>query len=202
MEYGPLTLAIDAGETVHINSNDLERGNAEKEIEGATSSGEGNWRLELSSTLELEVLSYIRTEDGFLTSMHDFVPRTESGHRVVTFNPGKNTNQVSRLRLINPGGEAAEVHIEGVDDKGGSADSVVTLSLAGGALRTVSAEELESGEGLGGGALGTGSGKWRLTVSSEQPIEVMSLLSTPTGHLTNLSTVLRNSETGGGRWLE
>ena len=39
------------------------------------------------------------------------------------------------------------------------------------------------------GALGTGTGKWRLSVTSEQLIEVMSLLSSPTGHLTNLSTV-------------
>ena len=56
------------------------------------------------------------------------------------------------------------------------------------ASRTFSARQLESGEGVGG-ALGTGTGKWRLLVKSEQPIEVMSLLSSPTGHLTNLSTV-------------
>ena len=38
------------------------------------------------------------------------------------------------------------------------------------------------------GALGDGAGKWRLVVTSEQPIQVMSLLASPTGHLTNLST--------------
>ena len=35
---------------------------------------------------------------------------------------------------------------------------------------------------------GDGAGKWRLAVTSEQPVIVMSLLSSPTGHLTNLST--------------
>ena len=39
------------------------------------------------------------------------------------------------------------------------------------------------------GGLGTGKGKWRLVVSSDEPIEVLNTLSTPTGHLTNLSTV-------------
>ena len=185
--YGPVTLSIGAGETVHFNSEDLETGNAGKELDGRTGAGAGNWRLELGSTLELEVFAYIRTEDGFLTSMHDVVPRTEAGHRVVTFNPGRNASQVSGLRLINPGAESAEVRIEGIDDDGEAPGSAVVLSLGAGESRMVSAQALESGEGVSG-ALGTGKGKWRLVVNADQPIEVMSLLSSPTGHLTNLST--------------
>ena len=188
--YGPVTLAIGAGETKHFNSGDLEMGNAGKGLKGATGSGKGDWRLELTSTLELQVPAYIRTEDGFLTAMHDVAPSTESGYRVVTFNPGKNADQVSRLRLVNPGDETAEVTIEGVDDKGASPGGAVVFSLAAGASRTLTAKELESGEAEGlSGALGTGTGKWRLTVTADRPIEVMSLLSSPTGHLTNLSTV-------------
>ena len=158
--YGPLMLAIDAGETVHFNSDDLETGNAGKGLEGSTGPPDkGNWRLELSSTLELQVLSYIRTSDGFLTSMHDFVARTGAGqHRVAIFNPGKNTNQVSRLRLINPGTESTEVRIEGIDDKGQSPGEAVVLSLDGGASRTLSAKELEAGTGVSGG-LGDGQGQ-------------------------------------------
>ena len=188
--YGPLTLAIDAGETVHFNSADLEEGNAGKGLDGATGPpGKGNWRLELSSALELQVLSYIRTEDGFLTSMHDFVARTGAGqHRVATFNPGRNSNQVSRLRLINPGAGRTEVRIEGIDDEGQSPGSAVVLSLGGGMSRTLSARDLETGTGVSGG-LGTGKGKWQLVVSADEPIEVLNTLSTPTGHLTNLSTV-------------
>ena len=188
--YGPLTLAMGAGETVHFNSDDLEEGNAGKGLESATGPpGKGNWRLELSSALELQVLSYIRTDDGFLTSMHDFVARTEAGqHRVAIFNPGRNSNQVSRLRLINPGDKDTEVRIEGIDDTGRSPGQAVVLSLEGGMSRTLSARDLESGTGVSGG-LGTGKGKWRLVVSADEPIEVLNTLSTPTGHLTNLSTV-------------
>ena len=186
---GPVTLDIDANETVHFNSGDLEEGNPDKGLSGGIGAGTGAWRLRLSSSLDLQVLAYIRTEDGFLTSMHDLVPETEAGHRVAVFNPGRNVDQVSRLRLINPGAEAAEVRIEGIDGGGESPGGAVELSLAAGASRTLTAQQLESGQGAGvRGALGTGSGKWQLVVTSEPAIEVMSLLSSPTGHLTNLST--------------
>ena len=187
MQRGPVTLDIGAEETVHFNSEDLETGNAEKGLDGSTGSGEGDWRLELTSPLELQVLAYIRTEGGFLTSMHDVAPSTETGHRVVTFNPGKNPDQVSMLRVINPGAETAEVTITGIDGDGRSPGEGVELSVPAQASRTFSARQLESGEGTSG-ALGTGTGKWRLLVKSDRPIEVMSLLSSPTGHLTNLST--------------
>ena len=189
---GPVTLSIGAKETLHFNSEDLEDGNPKKEwlSEGIGPPGTGDWRLRLSSTLTLDVLAYIRTRDGFLTSVHDVAPGTEAGHRVVTFNPGSNENQESSIRLINPGDVAAEVTIEGTDDEGASPGSAVLLSLAGGASRTLTARELESGDGEGlSGGLGDGSGKWRLMVTSDQSVQAMSLLSTPTGHLTNLSSV-------------
>ena len=190
--YGPVTLPIDAGEAVHFNSEDLENGNAEKGLSGAVGPGEGAWRLRLSSELDIEVLSYVRTSDGFLTSMHDTVPSEGGRHRVAFFNPGSNASQVSRLRLINPGEEAAEVSIAGVDDRGESPGSEVTTTVPAGASRTFTAAALESGgEGLQG-SLGDGEGKWRLTVESAQPLVAMSLLSDPTGYLTNLSTAPGN----------
>ena len=195
--HGPVTLGLGAGETVHFNSDDLEGGNAGKGLSGGTGApGRGDWRLELSSGLDIEVLSYIRTTDGFLTAMHDVVAGGETGHWVAIFNPGGNVNQVSRLRLANPGAKAARVSIEGIDDKGEASDGAVVVSVPAGASRTVSAKELEDGAGGLTGAFGAGSGKWQLVASANEPIEVMSLLSSPTGHLTNLSTVPERS--GGG----
>ena len=193
---GPVTLAIGVGETKHFNSEDLEAGNAGKGLSEGIGAGEGDWRLEFTSTLDIEVLGYIRTGDGFLTSMHDVAPATEAGHRVVTFNPGSNVNQASRLRVVNPGTDTAEVSIEGTDDDGEPSHGAVKFTLAAGASRTLSAKELESGGEEFEGALGTGKGKWRLRVTAEQPIEVMSLLWSPTGHLTNLSTVPDNTGSG------
>ena len=209
MRRGPVMLAIGAGETAHFNSDHLEGVKSHDALSGSTGAGEGDWRLELSSTLALEVLSYIRTKDGFLTAMHDVVPSDEAGHRVAIFNPGGNVNQVSRLRVVNPGAKNARVRIEGIDDDGEPSDGAAVLHVPAGASRTVSAKELEEGGRGLVGAFGPGTGKWRLVVSSGQVVEAMSLLASPTGHLTNLSTV---PESGGGhglalfpaasRWLE
>ena len=183
-----ITLALDALETAHFNSGDLEQGNAGKGLSAGIGSGDGDWRLTLTSDLDIEVLAYVRTEDGFLTAMHDVAPRAENRSRVAVFNPGSNRNQESVLRLINPTSRSVEVTIQGVDDKGEAPGDGVRLSVAAYASRTVSAAELESaGEGLEG-SLGDGAGKWQLTVESESPLTVMSLLRSPTGHLTNLST--------------
>ena len=189
MAYGPLTLAIGANTTVNFNTRDLEAGNAAKGLTGSTGLGQGDWRLDFASTLDIEVLSYIRTPDGFLTAMHDVLPFMEGRHQAQIFNPGENANQVSLLRVVNPEAEVATVFVEGVDDRGRSPGPGVTISVAPGASRSFTAAELESGSAPGhSGSLGDGVGKWRLTVQSDTDVSAMGLLSSPTGHLTNLST--------------
>ena len=90
--FDAVILSVDAGETVHFNSGDLETGNAGKGLSGGTGAGEGDWRLAFASDLDIEVLSYIRTTDGFLTAMHDVVPREGVVGKVAVFNPGSNRN--------------------------------------------------------------------------------------------------------------
>ena len=174
-DYGALTLAIGANEAVHFNSDDLERGNAAKGLSGGVGAGEGDWRLALRSDLDIEVLAYIRTGDGFLTSMHDLAPASGDEHVVATFNPGSNDRQVSLLRLVNDGTAAASVTISGVDDRGAAGRSAVSATVPAGRSLTLSAAQLESGEGSGivGGALGDGAGKWRLAVASDRPVGAM-----------------------------
>ena len=188
-EFGPLTLSLDAHQTVHFNSDDLELGNADKGLSAGVGSGDGAWRLSLESDLEIEVLAYIRTtSDGFLTSMHDIVPAAGDRHRVVFFNPASNPDLPSWLRLVNPGHHAATIEITGTDDHAESPGGHVELSLAGGAARTLTSADLENGADGLDGALGDGAGKWQLEVESDEPIIVMSLLSSTAGYLTNLST--------------
>ena len=189
LDYDPLTLTVDAGKTVNFDSNDLELGNTEKGLSGGTGSGIGDWWLELEGGSDIEVLSYIGIPDGIFTSAHDVAPSVENRHRIVTFNPGRNVDQVSRLRMINAGGETARVTIRGVDDDGQPVDEVVRTLVPGHSARTYTAADLELGAVDLDGALGTGMGMWRLTVESDRAITVMSLLDSPTGHLTNLSTV-------------
>ena len=186
--FETLSLEIGASEVRHFNSDDLELGNTGKGLTGSTGAGQGDWRLELTSALELQVLSYIRTVDGLLTAMHDIAPRSAKRHRVAVFNPGSNVNQRSLLRLVNSGSEAARVAVVGIDGNGASPGSEVVATVPAGGSRTLSALELETGGDDFQGALGDGAGKWSLTVTADRAIAAMSLLSSPTGHLTNLST--------------
>ena len=184
----PIEIQLGAGQALHFNSNDLENGNAGKGINaGVGSPMRGDWRLDIETALPVRVLSFVRTTDGFLTAMGDVLPRGADGRLAAqTFNPGSNMNQESRLRLVNAGANAEGVSIEGVDDQG-DRSGPVTLTLAAGESRTLTAFELENGaQGLAG-TLGDGAGKWRLFITAGQAIVGVSLLEAVSGHLTNIS---------------
>ena len=125
-----LSLRIAAGEVVHFNSNDLELGNSGKGLSGSTGSGTGNWRLLLNTSLDIEALAYVRTSDGFLTSIYDMALTADRTHYIPTFNPGSNLNQQSILRLVNRQVDQVNVTIEGVDDRNGSSGTV-SIDVAG-----------------------------------------------------------------------
>ena len=189
---GPVPLAIGAGQTAHFNSDDLENGNPDKGLPRGVGHGAGDWRLELVSSLRFEALGYMRTNDGFLTSTHDLAPQTpqmQNQHEVGTFNAASNQERESRLRIINAGAEDAQVTIRGVDDSGAARGAGVEITIPAGVAKTLTATALEEGGDGMTGKLGDGVGKWRLTVTSNQPIAVQSLLATPGGHLANLSTL-------------
>ena len=197
---GPVTLRLDAKQTVHFNSGELEVGAPSKGLSGNVGSGEGNWRLKLETDLDIEPLAYIRTPaDGFLTSIHDVAQGESMRWHVAIFNPGRNTNQKSQLRLINTSGIDTDVTITGLDDQGMPASGGdVRISLPADEARLYSAEDLEDGHSDFEGSLGAGTGKWQLFVSADRPIQVMSLMSTPAGHLTNLSSTTGDSVIRGG----
>ena len=193
--YGPLTLSLGANETAHFDSDDLENGNPAEGLADGTGAGEGDWRLALTTELDIDVVAYIRTRDGFLTSMRDAAPWEDGGHRIAIFNPGSNRNQESLLRLVNVGEADATVAVAGTDDRGVA--GTLSVDVPAGATRTYTASELETGSATGlDGSLGDGAGKWQLAVRSEQAITAMSLMSSPAGLLTNLSTIPANETNG------
>ena len=198
-EADPVTLRLAANQTVHFQSGDLERGNPGKGLSGSTGSGRGNWRLKLETDLDIEPLAYIRTPaDGFLTSIHDVVQGESMRWTVPIFNPGRNTNQQSLLRLINISGIDTEVVIEGLDDRGMAGQTEVEITLPADEARLYSARNLEDGHSDFEGSLGAGSGKWQLVVSANRPIQVMNLMRTPTGHMTGLSSTTGDPTIRGG----
>ena len=105
---------------------------------------------------------------------------------------GGNWRQKSKLRIVNPGARPAHVSIGGVDDGAKTPGDVVRLTVPPGAAVAVTAPQLEGGGDVfheyGDSGIGDGRGKWRLGVDSEQPVFLVNVLASPTGHLTNLST--------------
>ena len=188
---GPLTIPIDAGAVVHFNSDDLETGNVGKGIYQAVGPGQGDWRLDLEATVDIEALAYIRTGDGFVTSMHALAEPLRVGSAFLYYlrflNPGSNVSQVSKVRLINPHAENVRVGMVAVDDTGAGGEALVTLVLRPGEARTIDSRQLEIGAAGLDGAIGDGAGKWRLGLVATRRIDVMNLLASPTGNIANLS---------------
>ena len=194
--YPAGALALAAGQTVEFNSTDLEQGDAERGLTGLTATGvdQGNWRLLLTSDLDIRASAYIEASDGLFGSFHECVSAAaatadaQQTHAVLLFNSAGHADGASRLRLINSAAAPANVRIRGLDDAGRPGVAVVRLAIPAGATRELTASDLETGEADGvSGALGDGGGKWRLWVESDAPIEVMNLVETASGHLSNLS---------------
>ena len=62
------------------------------------------------------------------------------------------------------------------------------MTLAAGGAQTLIAQQLEAGATGLTGRLGPGTGNWRLTVSSDQPLQVVNIVAATAGYWNNLST--------------
>ena len=187
--YPDIVLNLNPYAAVHFNSQDLKDGNPTKGLSRGVGPGYGDWRLDVHADAPFLAMGYVRTAKGFVTSVFETAGWWEAGlYWAPFFNPGSNYRQVSLLRLVNPTRTTATVAIHGVDDAGRSGQASVTFELAPGAARMLSAADLEDGAAGLSGRLGNGKGKWRLWVESDVRLHVLSLLESPTGHITNLST--------------
>ena len=79
-----------------------------------------------------------------------------------------------------------------VDDAGEPGAGTVRVTIPAREARDYTASQLETGNAADlSGALGDGEGKWRLRIAAPDDVDAMSLLHSPTGHITNLSTTPR-----------
>ena len=164
VEAGRLTL--DAGAAVEFEMAAMESGDAAPGLTG-TGPGQGDWRLELTTELDIEARAYARSADGFLTALHD-AALVAGEVELPLFHPGGEARPRSVLRLANAGGEPATVTVGGIDDAG-HAGGEVTVELGAWESRGYTASELESGSAAGlTGSLGDGAGKWRLMLEAER----------------------------------
>ncbi len=178
-----MRLALGAESSARFDSTDLEQGNAENGLAGSTGPGEGDWWLELSSASDIEVLSYVDTATGPLSGVRGTVGReTATGMR---YEAVLLSGESGELRLLNAGGAAVEVRVTGTDDAGASGGEV-EVTLAPWVARTLTATALAEGAGVRG-ALGAGTGSWRLRLESDGEIDVLSLVRGTGGMLSDVS---------------
>jgi hypothetical protein len=193
-----MSFNLDGGASKQVTAQDLENGNAAKDLNGHFCDGQGKWQLHIRSDNPVEVMGLIRTPDGFLTSLTDVVPEVKGINQIYFANPANNTTQQTFLRIVNTTSESGSVTISGIDDTGAVSTGTVTFSLAANEAKQINSQDIEngnSGKGLSG-TLDDGSGKWRLEVTSSLNLEVLSLIRTPTGFLTNLSGVVEENDAG------
>ena len=96
--------------------------------------------------------------------------------------------QQGLVRPVNRSERVGTLRIHAIDDSGRRFGPLF-LEMAANAASHFNSMDLEAGnadKGLAGG-VGDGEGKWQLFVSADRPLQVMSLLQSPTGHLSNLS---------------
>ena len=191
---GPATIALGASAAVQFDATELRSANPARGLSGGLGSFPGDVRLLIDSDTSIVPLAFVRSSDGTLSAMHDTVrPALAEGdpyrYEIPVFNSSTDVTRASRLRLINPGAVSTAVTIAGRDDGdavAGGGD--VTLTLPAGRARTLTAQQLEAGDAGLTGRLGATAGGWRLTVSSDLPLQVVNVVASSTGHWNNLST--------------
>ena len=184
--HGPATLPIGPAASIHFTASHLERGGRGLPGWGAPAGG-GHWRLEIAAGVPLDVRAYVRTADGFVTSMSQATElwsnaaESDELHAVPFINPASNTRQRSYLRITNHGARATRVNLQLWDDSGMSPE-LVAFRIGAGETHQIGAKAIEA-------QAGDGAGKWKGLVSATPPVQltILSILDTPTGHVTNVS---------------
>ena len=154
-----MSFNLDGGASKQITAQDLENGNAAKDLTGHFCDGQGKWQLQVRADNPVEVVGLIRTPDGFLTSLADVVPTVDDINQIYFVNPANNTTQQTFLRIVNTTSESGSVTISGVDDTGATSAGTVTFSLAADEAKQITSQDLENGNSSKGlsGSLDDGS---------------------------------------------
>ena len=190
-------IELEPYESLALRVFDLETGSEAHGISPGLGDGLGDWWLRVISALPLDVSAYT---GGWGHGLTPLAPNTTvpdatdaSGHYSYTvswFNPGSNLSNRSILKVVNTGDSLAQIRVSGHDAAGQPSLDEARFTVGPGQGRRVYAnwlENLDGGAPVNGG-LGDGSGKWRLTVTSDVPVYVLGLsIASEDGIISNLS---------------
>ena len=162
--FGPATVSLAPSHALELTASDLQGGNPIKGLHRGIGAGQGDWRLVVQSSAKFDALAYVETAEGLRTPLGG-IGQSPDGIRHVPLFPAADAEAPGLLRLSNPSEEAATAIIQARDDTGHTTEVRVTLPPRVSRWLTVSA--LESGKGITG-ALGNGTGDWRLAIWAER----------------------------------
>lgn len=186
---GDVSFTLGPNQARQLTIVDLEQGNPSKGLSGQLGDGQGKWRLTITASVDIKVMSLLRTWDGLLSNLSQTVPQ-RNGQRIIYFaNPASNTVKKTLLRIINKRANRRTVILSATADDGLIApQGNITVTLGPNEAKQFTTADLENGNTALGvnGHLGDGTGKWVIKLSSDE-IEVMSLIRSPNGFLSNMS---------------
>lgn len=179
------TFQVAAEGITTLRSADLENGNSSLDLTGI-GSGQGPWRLELTTDLDLEILSYVIGTNGQVNPMQ--IPVFGSNGRFqFSFSDPPDTSIEYFLRLINRSTDAdVFVTVRGTDDAG-QVHGPVVIPINPDGARQIAVNDLESGSEDFTGSLGSGSGGWTLEITADGPIHLITYAQDVDDAVTNLS---------------
>ena len=179
------TFQVAAEGITTLRSADLENGNSSLELTGI-GSGQGPWRLELTTDLDLEILSYVIGTNGQVSPMQ--IPVFgNNGRFQFSFSDPPDTSIEYFLRLINRSTDGdVFVTVSGRDDSGLEHGPVV-VAIDPDSARQIAVNDLESGSEDFTGSLGSGSEGWTLEITADGPIHLITYAQDVDDAVTNLS---------------
>ena len=179
------TFSVAAEGITTLTATDLENGNTSLGLTGIES-GQGAWRLELTTDLELEILSYVVGTNGQVNPLQIPVFDTDGRFRISFARP-TDTSSEQFLRLINRSRDGdVFVTVNGRDATGQVHDPVVVPIDPQGA-RQIAISDLESGGDDIIGSLGSSNDAWTLEITADGPIHAMAYAQDSGDAITNLS---------------
>ena len=189
-----IVLTLKAEEALDFSASEIEPAEKNDDTNDSTERRR-NWRLEISSELPIEVLSFMRDANGAMTPIHEGVPLIAHRHRIPVFYVGDPNSSNSVLRVVNQKDESVIVEISATDKTKRKAKASVripgahTLHIQGADLREGETPQSWPEESELVGAIDLDEGMWQVDVevASNQSIAVVHLLKSKNDQQVDLS---------------
>ena len=192
--HDSFSVNIGALETITLTSDEIEQGDEQGNFTGV-GDGEGDWRLEITSELPIEVLPYIRKSDDALVPVHATIPLITGQYRIPSFSVRTEDRASSHLRVVNESDEEAQFTISATDES--STEDEATLTVPGYHSLNLSASDLVSGEAPDSwsedvsidDSIDLENGLWELVINGDTDLIIMHLMTSASDEISNHSTL-------------